>query len=226
MSKDIHWSYVGETNPKQWGKLDPTFAMCEKGQKQSPINITNPVAQTLSELDVHYQPTPLNVTNNGHAIQVDCEPGSYIVVGDTRYDLLQFHFHAPSEHTVDGAYLAMELHLVHRSAAGQIAVLGVLLSDGPANVALQPIWTHMPTEIGTTTNTDLHVNAQDLLPDVRTTYRYSGSLTTPPCTEGVQWLVMTETIPVSEQQVAIFKKIFPFNNRPIQPLKGREVVVG
>jgi carbonic anhydrase len=206
--------------------LTPAFATCGTGRRQSPIDIVDPIPKALPPLDIHYESTVLNVINNGHAIQADVDPGSYIVLDGVRYDLLQFHFHTLSEHMVAGEYSVMEMHLVHRSAEDDLAVIGVWMDEAAANPALTPIWGHMPQEAGPAhLYQEVRVNPADLLPASRQTYRYSGSLTTPPCSEDVKWVMMVESIPVSADQVKAFARIFPSNNRPVQPLNGREVFI-
>jgi carbonic anhydrase len=223
---DVHWSYEGDTGPAHWGTLTPAFAACGTGRRQSPIDIVNPTPKILGPLEIHYEPTVLNIINNGHAIQVNMDPGSYIELDGMRYDLLQFHFHTLSEHTVDDEYSVMEMHLVHKSQEDNLAVIGVWMDEGDANQALAPIWAHMPSDVGPGQRyQNVQINPADLLPASRQTYRYSGSLTTPPCSEGVKWVMMVESIPVSMDQVQAFARTFPSNNRPVQPLNGREVFI-
>lgn len=152
------------------------------------------------------------------------DPGSYIEVEGTRNDLLQFHFHAPSENAVEGKRYPLEMHLVHRNEAGELAVVAVFLDAGAKNEALEPIWENMPAEEGRK-EVDAEVKAIELLPSVQTTYRFAGSLTTPPCTEGVRWFVMTTPIELSQEQIAAFERIYRGNSRPLQPLNGRRVTV-
>ena len=150
-------------------------------------------------------------------------PGSFFTLDGEQYDLKQFHFHAPSEHTVDGQPAAIELHLVHETAGGQKAVVGVLINEGAANTAFQPVWDHLPAAEGAEQEYDVQVNAADLLPVDQTTFRYAGSLTTPPCSEGVSWFLMIRPIELSAEQIAAFTAIYDGNNRPVQPLDGRTV---
>ncbi len=218
------WTYEGETGPEHWGELDPSYETCGSGKSQSPIDLTNADAQDLQNIVFHYQPTRIHLVNNGHTIQVNYDPGSYIEVEGKRYDLLQFHFHAPSEHAVDGKLYPLEMHLVHKNEAGELAVVAVFFDVGAENETLNPIWNNMPAEKGEK-EVESEVNAIDLLPSVQTTYRYTGSLTTPPCTEGVSWFVMTTPIELSEGQITAFEKIYHGNNRPLQPLNGRKLTV-
>jgi len=219
-----HWGYQGELGPDHWGSLDPAFAVCTGGREQSPIDLRGAAREALSEIVFEYAPSPISIQNNGHTIQVDYQAGSGIVLDGTRYGLTQFHFHHRSEHTVDGADFPLELHLVHEDAAGALAVVGVFLEEGAANEALAPVWRHLPAEAGPAALVAGTLDAAALLPERRTTWRYSGSLTTPPCSEGVSWLMMTEPVTASREQIEAFRALFPVNNRPVQPLNGRRLV--
>ena len=221
-----HWGYEGTHGPEHWGSLDPGFAVCSNGREQSPIDLTGAEPGALSEIAFDYAPSPISILNNGHTIQVDYQPGSGIDLDGTRYELAQFHFHHRSEHTVDGAGFPLEMHLVHASADGTLAVVGVFLEEGGANEALAPVWRGMPAEAGPATVVEGTVDANALLPERRTTWRYPGSLTTPPCSEGVSWLVMTEPVTASPEQIEAFSTLFPVNNRPVQPLNGRRLMTG
>ena len=218
-----HWTYKGEGGPTHWGTLDSTFASCATGHAQSPIDISAARHGSLPSLIIHYHETPISVVNNGHTIQVDYDPGSSIDIDRTSYQLIQFHFHTPSEHTIGGKRPPGELHLVHRSADGHLAVIGVLIMRGPENAALTPLWAHLPAVEGPSQRVNARINALTLLPARRTTYRYDGSLTTPPCSQGVKWLVMTSPITMSDQQLAKLTAIVHSNSRPVQPLHGRTV---
>jgi carbonic anhydrase len=162
--------------------------------------------------------------NNGHTVQVNYDTGSYIELNGDRYDLVQFHFHAPSEHSINGRLAEAELHLVHKSAAGNLAVVGILIEAGAENPAFRSTWDNLPAEKGQVQQLSVEVDATGMLPANQETYRYTGSLTTPPCTEGVKWFVMTEAIKMSDTQLAAFTKIFEGNNRPVQPLNGRTLI--
>ena len=221
-SDPVHWGYDGDLGPEHWGALSPEFAACSAGQEQSPVDIPATAAVNPPGLGFDYRPSELNIVNNGHSIQVNYEPGSALEIAGTTYELLQFHLHALSEHTLDGAYTAMELHLVHKDAGGRIAVVGVMIEVGADNPAYEPILAHMPPEEGDPqTVSGTTVNAGDLLPVERSYYRYNGSLTTPPCTEGVTWLVMATPVELSTAQIAAFQKLYDHNYRPVQPLNER-----
>ncbi len=221
----VHWTYEGEEGPAHWADLSPTFAACSAGKQQSPVDLTQADQKDLSNIVFHYQPSKVNIINNGHTIQVNYDAGSYIEVDGTRYDLLQFHFHTPSEHSVNGKLAAAEVHLVHKSADDKLAVVGILIEKGDGeNSAIQSFWNSLPAASGPAQTLDSMVNANDFLPAIQTTYRYDGSLTTPPCTEGVKWMVMTTPITFSEAQLENYTKLFEGSNRPVQALNGRPEV--
>jgi carbonic anhydrase len=220
-----HWTYEGEEGPSHWGGLDESYATCSAGKSQSPIDVLQPSEQDLTNILFHYQPSTVNILNNGHTVQVDYDPGSYIELDGTRYDVVQFHYHAPSEHTLSGVSFPAELHIVHRSADGNLAVVGILLQEGTENAAYQPFISNLPAEPTEPKDAGVSINAIDLLPSVQTTFRYSGSLTTPPCTEGVNWLLMTTPVELSVQQLTALDSLFETgNNRPVQPINDRTLV--
>lgn len=218
-----HWSYGGDTNPTQWGRLGHDFALCETGRDQSPIDIDDAVVSKPSTLAFNYSSTPLEIVNNGHTIQVNYDEGSSVSIDEDEYELLQFHFHTPSEHTQEGVASAMEMHLVHRNEAGDLAVVGVMLQKGEANPAIDTVWANIPAEEGTNEVEGIMINAADLLPDSIAYYSYAGSLTTPPCSERVRWNVLKEPIQVSEEQIDAFEAIYQVNARPVQPTNGRMI---
>lgn len=218
-----HWSYVGETGPLHWGELDPEYALCTKGREQSPVDIRDPRRRrSLHALEFQYAPTKAVVVNNGHTIQANLEPGNRLVAENKRFELLQFHFHAPSEHSILGDSAPLEIHLVHKAADGELAVVGLMANDGEANAVLKDFMVMMPAKPGEGEK-EISVDLAALVPDSPNYYTYRGSLTTPPCTEGVRWFVMKEPVSVSAEQVAALKKIVGDNARPIQPLYDRFV---
>jgi carbonic anhydrase len=220
-----HWTYEGEEGPAHWGELDPSYTVCGTGKNQSPIDIASPSEQDLTNISFHYQPSKLNILNNGHTVQVNYDPGSHIELDKTRYDVLQFHYHAPSEHIVDGESFPAELHIVHKDEDGNLAVVGILLREGNENVAYQPFISNLPAKKTDPKDAGVKINAMDLLPSVQTTFRYSGSLTTPPCTEGVNWLLMTTPVELSTEQLGTLASLFEKgNNRPVQPINDRVLV--
>ncbi len=216
-----HWTYEGEEGPEHWDELDETYAVCGTGQNQSPIDIESPTAGDLANISFHYQPSAVNIFNNGHTVQVNHDAGSSIELDGVRYETVQFHYHTPSEHTLDGKAFAAEFHIVHKSADGNLAVVGILLKEGAENSAYQPFISNLPAEKSDVTDAGVKINAAELLPAVQTTYRYNGSLTTPPCTEGVSWLLMTNPVELSAAQLDALENLFEDNNRPVQPLDGR-----
>ncbi|MCC6543358.1 MAG: carbonic anhydrase family protein [Nitrospirae bacterium] len=216
-----HWSYEGDHGPAHWGEFGEA---CAEGKRQSPVNITGAETSSLPNIDIKYKPSKLNILNNGHTIQVNYEEGSSIVLDASEYKLLQFHFHDPSEHTVDGKSYGMELHLVHKNDNGDLAVIGVLIEEGKENNAFKQIWANMPKKADEKKEVKgASIDASTLLPESLAYYTYPGSLTTPPCTESVTWLVLKEPIQMSAAQIKAFKKLINVNNRPIQPLNERKI---
>lgn len=219
------WGYEGDTGPTAWGDLSTAFQACKAGLEQSPINIENAVESDLREIEFDYGRMPLNIVNNGHTIQVNATPGNAIELDGETYELLQFHFHHPSEHTVNDDAYPMEMHLVHQNAKAEYAVVGVFLTEGAENLALKPIWAAMPRQASEAAAiTGVEVEAAALLPADISHVKYYGSLTTPPCSETVKWVVMDEPIEVSPAQIERFSRIFPHNARPTQPLNRRFVL--
>ena len=223
-SSTAHWAYEGEEGPSHWGELDPVYELCGKGKNQSPINVASPSEQALANITFHYQPSEVNILNNGHTVQVNYDAGSYVELDDIRYDVVQFHYHVPSEHEIDGKSFPAELHIVHKSADGKLAVVGLLLQEGSANAAFDPFLENLPAETSDVKDAGVKINALDFLPAIQTTYRYSGSLTTPPCSEGVSWLVITTPVELSSAQLGKLESLFEGNNRPVQPLNGRSLI--
>jgi carbonic anhydrase len=218
-----HWTYSGEEGPEHWGKLSPDYAACN-GKNQSPIDLTGFIKADLTPIDFKYQEGGNEILNNGHTVQVNYQAGSRIVVDGTEFHLKQFHFHAPSENTINGKAYPMEVHLVHANKQGHLAVVAVMFAEGEANKVLDQAWLHMPEKSGDT-HTLSAISAEGLLPAQRTYYRFNGSLTTPPCSEGVRWLVMKETVTASKRQIDAFAHtVHHPNNRPIQPTYARPVL--
>ena len=220
------WGYEPHNGPAVWGRLDPAYETCSLGGEQSPIDLSHARGGEVDPVEFAYRSSPSTVENTGHSIQVNPEPGSGIVVGRVRFELEQFHFHHCAEHTIEGVRLPLELHLVHRSEGGSLVVVGVLFREGPANRALAPVWSSLPATAAPPRAVPDAVDLPALLPERRTSWRYSGSLTTPPCTEGVAWIVLTEPLTLSAAQIEAFAAIFPNNYRPVQPLGDRVLVRG
>ena len=232
---DPAWHYEGGEGPDHWGQLSPKFAACREGTSQSPIDIASPVAGTKSlALSTNLQPGVLRIAhhahvadgiNNGHTIQINYEGADTLIIGNDTYGLVQYHFHNPSEHTVKGKHAPMEMHLVHQAPSGKLAVIGVFIEEGAHNAAFDPIWNNLPKQKGEETHyPSVNVDVDQLLPTNRASYRYDGSLTTPPCSEGVRWIVMTMPIQLSADQIKMFTALIHDNNRPTQPLNGRAVL--
>ena len=226
--KHARWSYAGKDGPDRWAELDPHWSACSNGRTQSPIDIAPAKllkAEWLQELRFAYKDTKkLDVLNNGHTIQVTPERGNWLNYDKVWYELKQWHFHSPSEHTLVGMNTDMEVHFVHAADANRLAVIGVMLKIGPDNPILDQFWDSMPAEEGKKAEWSGGFSILDALPDDRTFYTYKGSLTTPPCAETVTWLVMKEPMTVSKSQVEKFKGLFKGNtNRPVQPLYGRVI---
>jgi carbonic anhydrase len=215
----VHWDYAGEMGPENWGDEFPT---CGKGMKQSPLNITGPFEKSKDTLVVNYKEGPLKIVNNGHTIQVNVEPGSTLKINKEVYNLLQFHFHRPSEEQIDGKPMAMVIHFVHKNAEGKLAVLGVLLNEGKDNADINTLWSNAPKSEGPEVVVEkVKFNPNSLVPAAMTHYSYEGSLTTPPCTEGVNFYILKTTVDIAKKQVVDFP--FKRNARPVQPANGRKI---
>ncbi len=226
LAADVHWGYDGDEGPAFWAALSPEYSLCADGSAQSPVDIRDASALDLVDIEFHYSDTPGTVVNNGHTIQVDVAAGSHIVYNGITYDLLQFHFHAPSEHTIDGEAAPMEVHFVHRdSNSGALAVVGILLAEGEAaNEAYAAVFAAMPAEAGEPRALAAPLALDALLPHTRAFYTYQGSLTTPPCSEIVRWLLLDTPLELSAEQIAAFTDIFAGNARPVQPLGKRDLL--
>jgi len=227
LANSPQWSYGGDANLTQWGQIKDDFVLCEIGQQQSPININVDIDQSVEDtpaaLAFHDASAPWKIINRGYTVQVNAAPGNTVQIEGEEYELLQFHFHIPSEHRIAGSRAEMELHLVHRNRTGAFAVVSILIKAGANNPAIATLWEHLP-DVGKTyqlaPNT-IHIS--DLLPPHFTYYSYSGSLTTPPCNEEVQWTVLAEPIYLSKNQIATFASLYPINSRPLQPTNGRTI---
>lgn len=221
-----HWGYQGDTGPAHWGDLAPEFHTCKTGKSQTPIDIVGAVDVDLPPINFNYVNTTLALVNNGHTIKANYGEGSSIAVDGKTYQLLQFHFHSLSENKVEGEYFPLEAHLVHQAADGSLAVVAVLFEEGDANPLLERLWGYTPVKVGsTTTVATASINVSDLLPESADYYSFTGSLTTPPCTEGVKWMVLQNPVSIAPAQIAKFRSFFNDHEtkRPIQPLNGRVV---
>lgn len=221
------WGYEGDIGPDNWGELSEDYAVCGEGTSQSPINISDATATTLTPITFNYEEVPMAIFNNGHTIEVEYHEGSSIVYNEKTYNVLQFHFHQPSEHTIDGEAFPMELHIVHQNPeSGNLAVVGVMLAEGDeSNEAYSAVFDNLPAEVGEPDEeTEMMINVADLLPmDTETYFTYEGSLTTPPCTQIVRWLVLAEPVVLSAEQIEAFGAIYDNNARPVQPLNTRDL---
>jgi carbonic anhydrase len=219
-----HWGYEGAEGPQKWGSLEKEFAACATGRHQSPIDIQDPEPADLPAIQFDYQPSPLKMIDNGHTIQVNFAPGSRITVGQDTYELVQLHFHHPGENTMDKRAFPMEAHLVHKDAQGRLAVVALLLQEGKANAFLATLWEHMPTAKGQEQAANgVTIDPSTFLPQDRGYDTFPGSLTTPPCSEGVTWFVLKTPVEVGKEQVNRFAQIYKMNARPVQPLNDRVV---
>jgi carbonic anhydrase len=223
------WDYDGPRGAAHWSELDPDYAVCNSGREQSPIDIRSARKTQLPAIRFEYRASPVNyVINNGHTIRVNYHdaPGSgnFLVVGDKRYHLTQFHFHRPSEEYLHGKQYAMVLHLMHTADDGELAGVAVMLEKGNANQTIQQVWDHMPAKEGQEAAPGVNLDPSGMLPHDTGYFQYRGSVTAPPCTEGVQWFVMKGTVSISARQIAAFARLYPNDVRPVQPLNGRIVV--
>ena len=225
-SSEAHWAYEGENGPQAWGRLKAEFNLCASGRRQSPISIEEgaTLQGPAEPIQFSYVPSNGTVVNNGHTIQVDVQGDNAITVRGSSYRLLQFHFHTPSEEQINFKRYPMVAHLVHRNAEGQLAVVAVLLDLGAASPMVDKVWTYMPLDVGDRVRMpNAMLNLAELLPTDQRYYQFMGSLTTPPCSEGVLWMVLKTPVTVSKAQLKLFTQLYPNNARPIQPVNARPV---
>lgn len=218
-----HWEYSGKTGPAAWGGLDSSFAECKLGKEQSPIDIRNAKKAELPALAFGYNATTAEVVNNGHTIQVNLADAGALTLDGVPYKLIQFHFHTPSEERINGKSYPLVAHLVHKSAEGKLAVVGVMIKEGKPNAALKGVFDNLPKVEGEKQVLDGDFKIADMLPGGGGYFKYMGSLTTPPCSEGVRWQVMKQPIEASKEQIKAFQKLYKMNARPVQPLNGRKL---
>jgi carbonic anhydrase len=221
--KHVHWSYTGaKDGASQWHKLSPEFKQCASGRRQSPIDIRGGVKLTLENVKFDYKSSPLRIIDNGHTVQVNYAPGSSITVGGKTFELKQFHFHKPAEERINGRTYELVAHLVHKDKEDRLAVVAVLFIAGADNPFIQTLWNNLPIEqLREDELPSVKIDATQLLPKVRGYYTYTGSLTTPPCTEGVQWIVLKTPVQVSREQIGVFGKLHDKSARPTQASNGR-----
>ncbi|MEX2481703.1 MAG: carbonic anhydrase family protein [Gammaproteobacteria bacterium] len=222
-----HWTYADEGGPGVWATLSPEYAECMRGKRQSPIDLPVVAGPELpvdapAALAAFHHEHVLEVRNDGHTIEVEYDDGDDLVLDDKTYRLVQYHFHAPSEHTVAGQHFPLELHLVHRAADGELAVIGVLLEQGQHNPVYDPVLGHIPAAAGVSVRVEhVSIDVDELLPASRNAFGYLGSLTTPPCSEGVHWLVLRAPVALDAAQIGSLAGVLHGNSRPVQPLHGR-----
>jgi carbonic anhydrase len=224
-AEETHWSYEGVGGPEFWADTDPTHSACALGTHQSPINIADAIRARLPPLRLSWARRASTIQNNGHTIQVDIADGSTLTAPSGNFKLVQFHFHHPSEHQFNGRTYPMEVHFVHSNPSGSLAVVGVMMESGKPNAVFKKIVTTMPAKDGAPIKADTAINPNGLLPRKLTYYRYTGSLTTPPCTETVDWLVLTDSIRVGSEDIEAFARLYEMNARPVQKTNRRFVLL-
>lgn len=221
----LHWGYSGEGSPEHWGDLDQKFVLCKTGKSQSPIDLIWKRPTEKGQLQFAYHPTRGSIIDNGHSIQVNFETGNRVNIHGQIFDLKQVHFHSPSEHTISGKSYPVEAHFVHKNEKGEIAVVAVLFSSGKLSTAIDQIWSHIPKDKGVEVSLgDLLINPSSLKSNINTYYFYHGSLTTPPCSENVTWVVLNTPMEMSETELKTFRDLYHDNNRPLQKLNERQTV--
>jgi carbonic anhydrase len=221
--RGTHWTYEGESGPANWSKINVDWASCGNGRRQSPIDIRDGIKVELEQITFDYHPSSFNEIDNGHTIMVTVGGGNFITVGNQSYELQQFHFHRPSEERINGKGTEMVIHLVHRSVEGKLAIVAVLLERGKQHNLIQTVWNNLPLEKNELVAPSLVLDLKEALPEKREYYTYMGSLSEPPCTEGVLWLVMKQPMQASPAQMALFSRLYPLNARPVQSGYGRMI---
>jgi carbonic anhydrase len=217
------WSYEGELGPANWSKINVDWARCGGGNRQSPIDIRDGIKVNLEQISFDYHPSSFSEINNGHTIDVTVGSGNFITVGNETYELQGFHFHRPSEEKINGKGTEMVMHMVHRSAEGKIAIIAVLLERGQGHPLMQTIWDNLPLEKNQAAAPSIVIDPSEALPQQREYFTYMGSLSEPPCTEGVLWMVFKQPRQASPAQMALFSRLYPLNARPVQSSGGRMV---
>ncbi len=218
-----HWSYEGEAGPANWAKINVDWAACGTGKRQSPIDLRDGMKVDLEQIVFDYKPSSFSVVDNGHTVQVTLMGGNYMTIQNRTFELLQFHFHRPSEERINGKGFEMVIHLVHRDSEGKLGVVAVLLERGRVQNVIQTVWNNLPLEKNDTVYPSVLIDPNELLPVKRDYFTYMGSLTTPPCSEGVLWMVLKEPVQMAPAQMALFSRLYPLNARPIQASAGRVV---
>lgn len=220
-----HWAYDGAEGPAHWGEMEAAFSTCTTGKNQSPINLTDFVKAELAPIKFDYKSGGDSIVNNGHTVQVHYAPGSTITLNGHTFEVKQFHVHSPSENQINGKSFPMEAHFVHADVNGNLAVVAVMFEEGKTNPELEKAWKSMPHEEGKTVALKENVLGTAVMPENKAYYRFNGSLTTPPCTEGVTWLVLKQAVTASKEQIENFTKVMHHhNNRPLQAVNARAVL--
>jgi len=224
-----HWGYTGHEGPDNWGDLSPKYEMCKVGKSQSPINISKDVTVTtdgLKPIKFHYVTSASEIINNGHTVQVNVKDGSYIIIDGKTFDLKQFHFHTPSENQINSKNFPLEAHFVHAAKDGSLAVISLMYEQGVENKVIKKLWSRMPHEAGKSNSCKIEAAMfTTMIPKNHEYYRFNGSLTTPPCSEGVRWMVLKNYSHISKAQVDEFLHLLHHeNNRPVQPINARKVM--
>ncbi|MGQ8701788.1 carbonic anhydrase [Serratia marcescens] len=220
-----HWGYEGWEGPEHWGTLSPDFALCETGKNQSPVNIKGALKTHHNKPRLVFQQGKQQIINNGHTIQINVSEGNTLSLDDDTFALQQFHFHAPSENEIDGKQFPLEGHFVYKDKEGFLVVLALMFKEGKTNPQLAKAWQQMPAKVDQATILTQPVDISALLPESTEVYRFSGSLTTPPCSEGVTWMVLEQAVSASAEQIRQFRSVLHHaNNRPVQPLDGRVII--
>jgi carbonic anhydrase len=219
-----HWGYEGEVGPEHWAAISPEFSACS-GKNQSPINLTGFIEAELKPIVFKYRAGSEDIVNNGHTVQINAQPGSTISLDGIQFELKQFHFHAPSENQIQSKSFPLEAHLVHADPNGNLAVIAVFFKQGKANPGLAKAWAQLPAAEGDKQTLSASLSPKEILPVNRSYYRFDGSLTTPPCSEGVRWLVMKQPLSASKDQIDAFAHVLHHpNNRPVQAVNARAVL--
>lgn len=220
-----HWAYDGAEGPEHWSELDAKFSVCNIGKNQSPVNLTGFIKSELAPIAFNYKAGGDQIINNGHTVQVNFTEGSSITLNGQTFALKQFHVHSPSENQINGKSFPMEAHFVHADANGNLAVIAVMFEEGKANTELEKAWKAMPHEADEKVTLKENVLGTSIMPDDKSYYRFNGSLTTPPCSEGVTWLVLKHAVTASKAQIENFTHVMHHhNNRPVQPINARPIL--
>jgi carbonic anhydrase len=217
------WSYEGENGPQAWAKLAPEYAKCGSGERQSPIDLRDGMKLDLEPIAFEYRPSGFKVIDNGHTIQANIGGWNAMRVMGRRFKLVQLHFHRPSEEMIDGRQFDMVAHLVHKDSEGRLAVVAVLIENGARQPAIQAVLNNLPLEKGEEMPAATNLDLNQILPENRRYFTYMGSLTTPPCSEDVLWVVMKQPVQASADQLNLFARLYPMNARPVQSAAGRMI---